>query len=228
MIQLPQTNSTIYSRPRQTHETHIYLSGEITNPEDYTEILQALNEAQEGDNITIHMNSGGGQVRTAMQIVNAIRQTKAVVTGSLEAECHSAMTYIFLSCDQWLVHPNSLMLIHNYSGGNYGKGYEGLEATKNIYAWITKIMQDVYKGFLTEDEIKTVCSDKDIWLHSEEIMSRLDKVVEMREEAAERAEAEQEEALLEKLLEQVDIMKGENQDGHSEDSDGVQESSTEQ
>jgi len=159
----------------------IYISGSIGEPELYIEELQTLREAQESDDVTLYINSVGGYVSTAIQIVNGIRNCKAKVTAVIEGECHSAATYIFLACDEWVVNSGVLMLIHNYSGGAYGKGVDLIDSVKANDKWVKNIMATIYEGFLSPGELELVNSNKDIWLESEEILTRLDNVVALRD-----------------------------------------------
>ncbi len=210
----------IYSRVISTVSNDIYLSGAIEEPENYIEELQTLREAHEGDEIRIYINSCGGYVATAIQIVNGIRNCKAKVIAVLEGECHSAATYIFLACDEWEVNLGVLMLIHNYSGGAYGKGADLVDNVKANDRWVKNIMGTIYEGFLTESEINQVNLNRDIWLETDEIMERLGNLVELRDT---KLEAHNKVLRLE-ALERVREM---TQDD-TEDIDGVQESSTEQ
>ena len=170
----------VYSRSRAAVDSDIYISGEIRGPEHYIEEFQTLREANEGDEIKIFLNTPGGRVDTAVQYLSGIRNTKATVTCVIEGLCQSAGTYIFLAADQWIVNQDSLMMIHNYSGGAYGKGKELLENAKANDKWISGMMDTVYKGFLTVEEIEKVNSNQDIWLTTEEINDRLEDVIEVR------------------------------------------------
>jgi|TARA_R110000796_G_scaffold103257_11_gene212483 ATP-dependent protease ClpP protease subunit len=169
----------IFSSVQQSETISIYLSGAIGMPEEYIEELQALREATENDTINIYINSGGGSVATALQIVNNIISCKATVVGCIEAECHSAASYIFLACDTWIVNPNSLMMIHNYSGGHFGKGNDLVQGVQETHKWILSIMRDIYIPFLSENELLSV-ETKDMYLTSEEISNRLETLMEHR------------------------------------------------
>jgi len=170
----------IYSKPIISSTTYIYLSGTITNAENFIEEIQAIKEAEVGDSVEIFINSGGGYVHTAVQLCNAIASCKGVVTGHIEGICHSAATYVFLSCDEWKVNENCMMMIHNYTGGAYGKGEELKADVLGTDKWIAGIMKDIYTNFITKKELKKVINGKDMYLTSEEILKRLPKVMEAR------------------------------------------------
>ena len=174
----------------------IYISGSIDAPEQYLDELQALREAQESDTVRIYINSVGGYVSTAVQIVNAIRNCKASVTAVLEGECHSAAGYIFLACDNWEVNQGVLMLIHNYSGGAYGKGGDLVDNVRANDKWVKSIMSVAYEGFLSKSELDQVNLNQDIWLETEEILERLETLSTLREaQAEEQVEAMRQEAI---------------------------------
>lgn len=208
----------VFTRAVQQYTTDIFLSGDITAPENYIEELQVLNEAQEGDQIKLHINSGGGWVSTAQQYVNAIRNTKASVTASLEGECHSAATYIFLACGRWEVNSGVLMLIHNYSAGAYGKGGDLIDNVQANDRWVKNIMADIYEGFLTPEEIDLVNKNQDIWMETEEILKRLEGVISLREKKIALVEAEEQQKALLTVQEHINA---------SENSSRVQESTKE-
>ena len=51
---------------------HIYISDEITEPYDYVDMIKSINMAGPMDQIAVHLNSGGGDTYTAIQIYNAL------------------------------------------------------------------------------------------------------------------------------------------------------------
>ena len=213
----PKINK-IYSRQSSNVTTFIYLSGQITGPEDYIEEIQSLREATAGDKIEIYINTEGGNVHTAIQWVNAIRNCEGTITGVIDAICHSAGTYIFLACDQWRVNKNCLMMIHNYSSGAYGKGEELVHGVISNDKWVKAMMSDIYDSFLTADELEKVIEGKDLYLTSEEILERLPQVMDARKLEEDIA---QEEAI-NSVREQFKQLEEEEADEGS-DSTGIQE-----
>jgi ATP-dependent protease ClpP protease subunit len=180
----------IFSTSSTTETISIYLSDGIDAPEYYTEEMQVLKEAKEGDTIYIYINNGGGYVRTGLQLVENIRNSKATVIGCIEVECHSAATYIFLACDSWEVSDNAFMLIHNYTSGAYGKGNDLVQNVVETDKWLWESMKNIYIPFLTEAELASVAT-QDIYLHAKDIRARLDNVADERELNRELAKEEQ-------------------------------------
>lgn len=163
--------SGIYSRANGTYH-ELYLSGAIETPELYIDWMDVIRNASPNDEIVIHINSGGGVIDTALQMLRCISETHAHVTCSVEGSCMSAATMIFLAGDTLQVSPHSLFMFHNYSGGTFGKGGEMYDNVVFEREWSRRFLQDIYKNFLTEQEIQAMLDNKDIWMHSEEVVER--------------------------------------------------------
>jgi len=153
-----------------------YLSGDIGSPEEYIEWFDVIRNATSSDTIRIYINSAGGDLYTTLQFLRVMGETQAEIITSVEGACMSAATMIFLSGHQHEVTPHSLFMFHNYSAGTFGKGGEMYDQVQFERRWSENFMVEVYKDFLTEDEIKSMLNNKDIWLSSEEVISRLEVI----------------------------------------------------
>jgi len=153
-----------------------YLSGDIGSPEEYIEWFDVIRNATSSDTIRIYINSAGGDLYTTLQFLRVMGETQAEIITSVEGACMSAATMIFLSGHVHEVTPHSLFLFHNYSAGTFGKGGEMYDQVQFERRWSENFMVEVYKDFLTEDEIKSMLNNKDIWLSSEEVISRLEVI----------------------------------------------------
>ena len=160
---------------------HFYLSGIILEPAAYVKMIHTINIAAPQDTIYIHLNTPGGYLHTGIQIVNAMKNSEATVVCSLEGEAKSLGSLIFLAADQFIVHDNSLMLIHNFSGGIYGKGKEAEMEMIASLEWFSDIGDKYYIPFLSKKEFESVVNDSDFWLHAPDIRSRLDKMVKAKD-----------------------------------------------
>jgi galactitol-specific phosphotransferase system IIB component len=49
-------------------------------------------------------------------------------------------------------------------------------------AWSEKFMSEVYKDFLTTDEIQSMLNNKDIWMTSEQVLSRIETILKKLQE----------------------------------------------
>jgi ATP-dependent protease ClpP protease subunit len=216
-----KTNLSEYNvavgRSTSASEYHFNLMGGVEEADHYTDLLNTLRNAEEEDTVHIHINSYGGYVGTAVQIVNWIEQSKATVIGHLESICHSAATVIFLSCDNWVVYDNCLALFHQYSAGFYGEGHKVKSQVVATDAWISNLNEKYYKNFLSDEEIADMSEGKDFWFNSTDIEERLGRYIEARHKKVEEAQEQQEAATIEQakmILSKLDD-KGKENDSRS-------------
>jgi ATP-dependent protease ClpP protease subunit len=165
-----------------------YVSGEISQPEDYIEWFDTIRHAGENDVIKIYINSYGGELFTAIQFMRVFAETPATIVVSVEGMCMSAATVIFLCADAYEVTPHSIFMFHNYSGATGGKGGEMIDQLMHERKWSERLMGEIYKDFLTPEEIRSMLDNRDLWMDGEEVVKRLNVRMEKRTEEAEKAE----------------------------------------
>jgi ATP-dependent protease ClpP protease subunit len=88
----------------------------------------------------------------------------------------SAATMIFLASESFEVSDHSAFMFHNYSGISIGKGGEMYEQISFEKKWFNKLVNNIYKDFLTSEEIKDIEQGKDLWLDGDEVVLRLKKM----------------------------------------------------
>lgn len=159
-----------------------YLSGNITEPEDYIEWFDIIRHCTQEDTVKIYINSGGGNLFTAIQFLRVLAETEATVVVSVEGICASAATLVFLSADVFEVTPHSMFLFHTYSGGTFGKGMDMYNQIAHERKWSEKLFAEVYEDFLTKEEINSMLENKDLWMDVDSIIERMNKRIAIREE----------------------------------------------
>jgi ATP-dependent protease ClpP protease subunit len=178
------TNS--FSKPvAQLHE--FYLSGPVLDAEEYIDWFDCIRNASEIDTIRIYINSPGGDLYTTLQFLRVMSDTDATIVTSVEGACMSAATMIFLHGHTHEITPHSLFMFHNYSAGTFGKGGEMYDQLQFERKWSENFMRAVYKDFLAEDEIQSMLNNKDIWMTSDEVAQRLEKLQAARAQEADTA-----------------------------------------
>jgi ATP-dependent protease ClpP protease subunit len=156
-----------------------YLTEEIDTADNYVEWFDTIRHADETDIIKIYINSIGGDLFTAIQFMRVLADTQATVIASVEGACMSAATMIFLCCNNFEVTPHSIFMFHNYSGGVFGKGGEMIDQLQHERKWSERLMKEIYKDFMNDNEIKAMLENKDIWMDGEEVVKRLNHKMQM-------------------------------------------------
>ena len=181
-------NSGYLIPSKSTASIHEFnLSGEIEEPDQYIEWFDTIRHARETDQVKIYINSGGGDLYTAIQFMRVLYDTNAEVTCSVEGACMSAATMIFMCADVFEVTPHSTFMFHNYSGGTFGKGGEMIDQLQHERKWSARLMNEIYADFLTEAEITQILENRDIWMDGEEVVERMNSRMQKMQEAAEAA-----------------------------------------
>ena len=174
-----------FSKPAaQIHE--FYLSGAIESPEEYIDWFDIIRNAGDSDLIKIYINSPGGDLYTTQQFLRVMAESRAHITCSVEGACMSAATMIFLHGHLQEITPHSLFMFHDYSSGTFGKGGEQYDQIQFERSWSKGFMQEVYKDFLTDSEIESMMHNKDIWMGSDEVVTRLKAMHDKRDAAEEQ------------------------------------------
>jgi ATP-dependent protease ClpP protease subunit len=176
IIKLPEKSNEFFTK-NTGNQYEFYLSGEIQSPENYIAWFDVIRNSREMDTIKIYINSSGGDLYTALQFLRVMGECEGHLITSVEGSCMSAATMIFLSGHEYQVTPHSLFMFHNYSGGVFGKGGEQYDQIQYERSWSEKFMNEVYKDFLTTEEIQSMLNNKDIWMTSEQVLERIEKVM---------------------------------------------------
>lgn len=161
---------------------HYYINGPISDPDDYIDMIDALYTGKPNETIIIHLNTPGGRLDIAMQIINAIKVTEAEVITLADGEVASAGSLILFAASNIAVQPYSYVMIHDGSEGAGGKLNENLKQAQFSAKMLTKLYKDIYVPFFTEAEVDAVLDGKDMWLTSDEVNERVKQVATPKEE----------------------------------------------
>ena len=165
-----------YEQQLPVRQVSYYLCGEIREPQYYTELFYTLRTASETDWVYLHLNSSGGDFNTGLQIINNVLASNARVATILEARAYSMAALIFLCGDELIVHDNCQLMFHIYSGIFAGKGNEQQAEAVAVGNWFEKAMSRLCSPFLSNTEIKHILKGSDIWMDSDEIRRRLQRM----------------------------------------------------
>lgn len=88
-----------------------YFDGNCVSAADFS---KALSDAH-GEDVTIHINSCGGNVFDANAMAERLRAYPGKTTASIEGVAASAASYFALTADEVIMNPSALMMVHNPS-----------------------------------------------------------------------------------------------------------------
>lgn len=157
-----------------------YLTGPITEPENYVDLCNILRSSGPQDEILIRINSSGGSVATERMVCNAIEESEANVVGFIEYACMSAATGIFLSCKQHGWAPHIQFMVHCAWWSSYGKTPDIKSHTDFASKQMEEEITAIYSGLLDEDELKSCNDGKEFWFGAKELERRMESFYEYR------------------------------------------------
>lgn len=150
-----------------------YLINTIEEMGDYIDFLRAVDSCKPQDEVIVHINNYGGELDIGMNIYDCLKGSDANIIISVEGICASCASMIMLAGNQWNVTPHAYVMIHEWSGCEYGKWNEikaKFHYDENV---VEKQFREMYKNFLTDEEIEQCLNGKDFYFDADETVKRL-------------------------------------------------------
>lgn len=136
-------------------------------PKEFNKDLKAMGEVEE---ITVRINSGGGDVFAAVAIYTRLKEHAANIAVKIDGWCASAATIIAMAGDSIEISVGGIFMIHDPAAGILG--YYKADELKKIADELETIKQSIVNCYMTvtdksEDEIKSLMTDE-TWFTGEE------------------------------------------------------------
>ena len=149
----------------------------VINGRSVAVLMKKLHAAQKGDRITIQINSPGGQVFPALNLINAIIHSKATITCQITKMAYSAAALISFNCPRLVADPDTFVGMHKaaislffhpnrLTVNELRRLADDLEAIDNLLYF------GYLQGALTEKEKKTYDNGSDIVISGQEFVKR--------------------------------------------------------
>jgi len=154
----------------------IYIFGDITSWEwmesdvsSYT--LARTIQALDADEITVHINSYGGEVKEGLAIYNNLKNSKARIRTVCDGFACSAASVIFMAGEERLMNPASLLMIHNAWSSASGNSAALRKAAEDLET-ISETSAQTYKSCVNlSDEDLTALLNNETWIKPEDAVA---------------------------------------------------------
>jgi len=160
---------------------HFFIHGEIGDSEEYVDLLDTMYSATGNDIIILHLNTPGGYLNTAVEIVHAIAQTEATVVGSADGQVASAGSLLFFACHSFLLGEFCEVMLHDGSGGAIGKINENLKSAEFTSKRLSHIYHTIYGRFFSQEQVDNVLDGKDLYLTAGDVEKLIEAALEEAE-----------------------------------------------
>lgn len=153
-----------------SQERTLFLNGEISDETWYgDEVTPQLfkDELNAGNgNITVWINSPGGDVFAAAQIYNMLRDYKGAVTVKIDGLAASAASVIAMAGDEVLVSPVAMLMIHNPATIAMGNAKE----MERAIGMLNEVKESILNAYETKTGLNRVkishMMDEETWFNA--------------------------------------------------------------
>lgn len=166
-----------FTEGEEENTTELLLYGEISEyswygdeitPAEFNNDLKAVGAV---DEITVRINSGGGDVFAAVAIYTRLKEHKAKISVKIDGWCASAATIIAMAGDSIEISVGGVFMIHDPLAGLLG--YYNTTDLANIVKELETIKQSIVNCYMTvtdksEEEIKSLMTDEGTWFTGQE------------------------------------------------------------
>ena len=151
----------------------VILYGSIGSDEYWDDISdkafkQDIENLGDVENITLHINSPGGSVFSAVAIANTLKNHKAKVAANIDGLAASAATIITSACDTVRMPKNALFMIHNPITFAYGNNQEMQKTVEMLDKVKNSIIETYLNKTKTDKETLSELMDNETWMNAEE------------------------------------------------------------
>lgn len=115
--------------------------------------------------INLFLANYGGYIQGLIPLYNAFKYCMVPVDVHITGDCYSAGACLALAGRSLTMYPNTLLMFHNSTGGNFGKGKELQDAVTNSSKHQKKMFKNMLIPFLTKEEVTNLLNDKDVYVH---------------------------------------------------------------
>lgn len=140
---------------------------------DIHDILNRLHMSTELDTLEIRINSNGGAVKYGQQFINVIKdkfQDRCVTI--LDADAYSMAAVLFMSGDQRVIYPHSVMMVHDVSMHLGGKVSESKRQMDTFLPVFNAYFKNIFGDTMTDEEIQDMFEGKDFWFNAIDMCER--------------------------------------------------------
>ena len=151
----------------------LILYGSIGSDEYWDDISdkafkQDIENLGDVENITLHINSPGGSVFSAVAIANTLKNHKAKITANIDGLAASAATIITSACDTVKMPKNALFMVHNPITFAYGNNQDMQKTLEMLNKVKNSIIETYLNKTKTDKETLSELMDNETWMSAEE------------------------------------------------------------
>jgi len=175
-LMMPQEQKGLIRTITQQMHTHlVFIDDDITDPRNYRDVIHCLATCGENDSVNLLVNSSGGRTDSIWQIIEAMKGCRGDVSVTVIGAAYSAASMLACMAPECYIADSAEFMLHTAHYGSIGTVPNVKGQTEFATRQINKLLDQAYKGFLTDKELDELKNGKEFWFDAEEAGKRMVK-----------------------------------------------------
>jgi ATP-dependent protease ClpP protease subunit len=176
LLMMPQEQKGLIRTITQQMHTHlVFIDDDITDPRNYRDVIHCLATCSENDSVNLLVNSSGGRTDSIWQIIEAMKGCRGDVSVTVIGAAYSAASMLACMAPECYIADSAEFMLHTAHYGSIGTVPNVKGQTEFATRQINKLLDQAYKGFLTDKELDELKNGKEFWFDAEESGKRMTK-----------------------------------------------------
>lgn len=156
-----------YTLNKSGNRYDVYFSKDIVEAKNYVDLMYGMSLLEENNELHIHLCNDGGDLDTGIQLINAIKTSRATIVVDVEGPCFSMAALLVCCADVINIHSYVVLMFHHFSMNSLaGKAPEMKAHLDSFHILYEEILNQecLPTGLITKKQIKQVLSGEDIYV----------------------------------------------------------------
>ena len=175
MMMMPEQKGLIRTITQQMNTHLVFIDDDITAPSNYRDVIHCLATCGENDSVNMLVNSSGGRTDSIWQIIEAMKGCRGDVSVTVIGAAYSAASMLACMAPECYIADSAEFMLHTAHYGSIGTVPNVKGQTDFATRQINKLLDQAYKGFLTDKELEELKNGKEFWFDSDEAIKRMGK-----------------------------------------------------
>ena len=173
MMMMPEQKGLIRTITQQTHTHLVFIDDDIVSPSNYRDVIHCLATCNDNDSVNLIVNSSGGRTDSIWQIIEAMKGCRGDVSVTVIGAAYSAASMLACMAPECYIADSAEFMLHTAHYGSIGTVPNVKGQTDFATRQINRLLDQAYKGFLTDKELEELKNGKEFWFDSEESQKRI-------------------------------------------------------
>lgn len=153
-------------------EYRVDIDETFVHPRQFQYIVNAMENANEYDSFQLNLTTPGGALHAVLPLLGAMENTHAHVHVNACSDVASAGTFLLMRADSVSINDYVTIMCHNVSFGSGGPGHSVEKHVEHTLKSSKRLLRDMYRHFMTEDEVERMLTGTDFYMDKEEFVKR--------------------------------------------------------